>query len=105
MQLPKKGQPAEEVLGRMREAKEKDADWRAGKTWSLIYPAGEEVDYTTFCRKVMNRDEMENPFAWLGRFTEMRDQNINREQMQFGKRISIWGHGKASRGSVRSTVY
>ncbi|MFP6665102.1 MAG: aspartate aminotransferase family protein [Deltaproteobacteria bacterium] len=44
MQLPKKGQPAEEVLDRMREAKEKDADWRAGKTWSLIYPAGEEVD-------------------------------------------------------------
>ena len=44
MQLPKEGQPAEEVLGRMRAGKEKDADWRAGKTWSLIYPAGEEVD-------------------------------------------------------------
>lgn len=28
----------------MRERKTADADWRGGKTWSLIYPAGEDVD-------------------------------------------------------------
>jgi glutamate/tyrosine decarboxylase-like PLP-dependent enzyme len=42
--FPEKGQPRDEVLGRMRTLKEQDADWRGGRTWSLLYPAGEEVD-------------------------------------------------------------
>jgi sphinganine-1-phosphate aldolase len=44
MQLPKRGMPRDEVLARMRERKAADADWRGGRTWSLIYPAGEDVD-------------------------------------------------------------
>jgi sphinganine-1-phosphate aldolase len=44
MQLPKTGIPREELFARMRERKKEDADWRGGRTWSLIYPAGEEVD-------------------------------------------------------------
>jgi glutamate/tyrosine decarboxylase-like PLP-dependent enzyme len=44
MQLPKTGIPREELFARMRERKKGDADWRGGRTWSLIYPAGEEVD-------------------------------------------------------------
>jgi len=44
MQLPKRGVPREELFARMRERKSGDADWRAGRTWSLIYPAGPEVD-------------------------------------------------------------
>ncbi len=44
MQLPKNGSPRDEVIARMRERKEGDADWRGGRTWSLIYPAGEDVD-------------------------------------------------------------
>ncbi len=44
MDLPKKGVPRDELFARMRERKDKDADWRAGRTWSLVYPAGEEVD-------------------------------------------------------------
>jgi len=28
----------------MRAMKARDADWRGGRTWSLIYPAGEDVD-------------------------------------------------------------
>ena len=42
--LPKQGTPREELFARMREGKKRDADWRGGRTWSLIYPAGEEVD-------------------------------------------------------------
>jgi sphinganine-1-phosphate aldolase len=42
--LPKHGTPHEELLAQMRERKTADADWRAGKTWSLIYPAGSDVD-------------------------------------------------------------
>jgi glutamate/tyrosine decarboxylase-like PLP-dependent enzyme len=42
--LPEKAVPRDELFSRMRERKQQDADWRGGKTWSLIYPAGEEVD-------------------------------------------------------------
>ena len=42
--FPEKGLPREEVLDRMRTMKTQDADWRAGRTWSLLYPAGEDVD-------------------------------------------------------------
>ncbi|MEX2393720.1 MAG: aminotransferase class V-fold PLP-dependent enzyme [Actinomycetota bacterium] len=42
--LPKAGTPHDELLAAMRDRKTSDADWRAGKTWSLIYPAGSDVD-------------------------------------------------------------
>jgi glutamate/tyrosine decarboxylase-like PLP-dependent enzyme len=44
MKLPLKGSDPEEVLERMRARKREDADWRGGRTWSLVYPAGEDVD-------------------------------------------------------------
>ena len=44
MQLPKKGIPRPDLLAQMRERKKQDADWQGGRTWSLIYPAGEDVD-------------------------------------------------------------
>ena len=44
MQLPKEGLSRDEVLARMRERKAGDADWRGARTFSLIYPAGEDVD-------------------------------------------------------------
>jgi glutamate/tyrosine decarboxylase-like PLP-dependent enzyme len=44
MKLPATGVPRDDVMARMRERKQGDADWRSGKTWSLIYPAGEDVD-------------------------------------------------------------
>ncbi len=44
MELPKQGIPQAELMADMKARKEQDAKWREGKTWSLIYPAGEEVD-------------------------------------------------------------
>ena len=44
MRLAKEGVPREELFARMRDMKAEDADWRGGRTWSLIYPAGEDVD-------------------------------------------------------------
>lgn len=43
MKLPKTGAPRDEVLARMEEARSRDADWRHGKTWSLVYFAGDDV--------------------------------------------------------------
>ncbi|PPK68069.1 aspartate aminotransferase family protein [Actinokineospora auranticolor] len=42
--LPAHGTPREELFADLRARKSADADWRAGRTWSLIYPAGEDVD-------------------------------------------------------------
>lgn len=42
--LPAEGTPREQVIARMRERKAADADWRGARTFSLIYPAGEDVD-------------------------------------------------------------
>ena len=44
MPLPEKGIPKDELLARMRERKRADADWRGGRTFSLVYPAGHDVD-------------------------------------------------------------
>lgn len=44
MKLPTTGAPLDSILEQMRERKADDADWRGGKTFSLIYPAGEDVD-------------------------------------------------------------
>jgi glutamate/tyrosine decarboxylase-like PLP-dependent enzyme len=44
MQLPKKGVARDELFAQMRQLKSEDADWEGGRTWSLIYPAGEDVD-------------------------------------------------------------
>jgi sphinganine-1-phosphate aldolase len=44
VELPERGSSHEEVFERIAEMKAEDADWRGGRTWSLIYPAGEDVD-------------------------------------------------------------
>ena len=44
MKLPSQGSSVESIVNRMKERKAEDANWRGGKTFSLIYPAGEEVD-------------------------------------------------------------
>ena len=41
--LPPKRTAAETVLATMRKARARDAKWREGKTWSLVYHAGDEV--------------------------------------------------------------
>ncbi len=44
MKLPTEGQPADAVLARMDALAARDADWRGGRTFSLIYNAGDEVN-------------------------------------------------------------
>jgi glutamate/tyrosine decarboxylase-like PLP-dependent enzyme len=44
MKLPKHGTSSDDVFARMNEMKADDADWEGGRTWSLIYPAGKDVD-------------------------------------------------------------
>ena len=43
LQIPTKGTAKEELLNDMRKLKHKDANWKDGRTWSLVYYAGEEI--------------------------------------------------------------
>ncbi len=43
MQFPDEGTPRAELMSRLREAISRDADWRSGKIWSLVYFAGDDV--------------------------------------------------------------
>ena len=43
MKFPDHGIPRDELRSRLREAISRDADWRGGKIWSLVYFAGDDV--------------------------------------------------------------
>ena len=43
LSLPPKRSSAEEVLAAMQRARDHDAQWQTGKTWSLVYYAGDDV--------------------------------------------------------------
>ena len=43
MQLPASGKSAEQIADELKRAAAGDADWKRGKTWSLVYNAGDEV--------------------------------------------------------------
>ncbi|RPH52955.1 MAG: aspartate aminotransferase family protein [Desulfobacteraceae bacterium] len=56
--IPSKGIPKEQLLSKMESLRSMDADWRSGKTWSLVYYAGEE--HTGFLKKAHNMFFSEN---------------------------------------------
>lgn len=43
MDFPEHGASHDELMSRLREAISRDADWRGGKVWSLVYFAGDDV--------------------------------------------------------------
>jgi glutamate/tyrosine decarboxylase-like PLP-dependent enzyme len=59
--IPKKGAPREEVIRALKDAKRLDADWKSGKTWSLVYYNGEE--YTDFLREAYGTYFSENALS------------------------------------------
>ncbi len=61
--IPGKGIPKDELLSRMESMRNMDADWRSGKTWSLVYYAGE--DHTGFLKKAHNMFFSENGLSPL----------------------------------------
>lgn len=43
VKLPSHGTPSAQLLEQMRDLRARDANWRDGRTWSLVYYAGEEL--------------------------------------------------------------
>ncbi|NNL66696.1 MAG: aspartate aminotransferase family protein [Myxococcales bacterium] len=78
MELPKQGIAKDELLAEMKARKAQDADWRAGKTWSLIYPAGEEVDALLMeANQLYLYENALNPF----RFPSLRQMEVDVVEM------------------------
>jgi glutamate/tyrosine decarboxylase-like PLP-dependent enzyme len=81
MQLPKQGLSRDEVLTHMRERKRKDADWRGARTFSLIYPAGEDVDEMLHdAANLYLYENALNPF----RFPSLREMEVDVVEMTAG---------------------
>ncbi|MBI4831273.1 MAG: aspartate aminotransferase family protein [Candidatus Lindowbacteria bacterium] len=56
--LPAKGIPRQEILEEMKQLHKDDANWREGRTWSLVYYAGEE--HTNFLKSAYTEFFSEN---------------------------------------------
>ncbi|MBU1398480.1 MAG: aspartate aminotransferase family protein, partial [Proteobacteria bacterium] len=61
--IPAKGIPRDELLSKMVSLGGNDANWRDGRTWSLVYFAGEE--HTAFLKKARNLFFSENGLSPL----------------------------------------
>jgi sphinganine-1-phosphate aldolase len=95
MQLPKTGIRRDVLFARMREMKTQDADWRGGRTWSLIYPASEDVD--DVLREANNLYMFENalnPF----RFPSLRQMEADVVSMT----TTLLNGGDAAAGTMTS---
>jgi len=71
--LPEQGLSREAILAVMKERKARDANWQAARTFSLVYPAGEEVDeiLADACNLYLHENAL-NPL----RFPSLRQMEI-----------------------------
>jgi sphinganine-1-phosphate aldolase len=90
MELPKAGVPREELFAEMRKRKESDADWRAGRTWSLIYPTHDDVDEVLAeANELYLYENALNPF----RFPSLRQMEVDVVEMTGGLLHAPGGFG------------
>ena len=73
MTLPKQGIERDALLAAMRERKANDANWRDARTFSLVYPAGPEVDEILHdaCNLYLHENAL-NPL----RFPSLREMEV-----------------------------
>ena len=81
MQLPKQGIGRDALFEDMRKRKEQDADWRGGRTFSLIYPVSDEVDgILAEANRLYMFENALNPF----RFPSLRQMEVDVVSMVAG---------------------
>ncbi len=81
MELPKTGIPGDELFREMGERKRADADWQGGRTFSLLYPAGPEVDaILAQANNLYLYENALNPF----RFPSLRQMEVDVVSMTAG---------------------
>jgi len=81
VELPKKGVERAELFADMRKRKEGDADWHAGRTFSLIYPTHDHVDEVLAeANQLYLYENALNPF----RFPSLRQMEVDVVEMTGG---------------------
>ncbi len=81
MELPKQGIDREELFAEMRRRKQADADWEAGRTFSLVYPTHHDVDEVLKqANELYLYENALNPF----RFPSLRQMEIDVVAMTAG---------------------
>ncbi len=81
MELPKKGIARDELFAEMRLRKERDADWRGARTFSLVYPTHEDVEEVVEQANLLYLHENAlNPF----RFPSLREMEVDVVSMTAG---------------------
>ncbi len=100
--LPEHGTPHAELLAGMQERKKADADWRGARTFSLIYPAGPDVDAVLHdANNLYLYENALNPF----RFPSLAD--MEKEVVAMTARLlnaSPTGSGTMTSGGTESIV-
>ena len=74
MALPEQGIPREALLAEMKERKARDANWRGARTFSLVFPAGDEVEEILHdaCNLYLHENAL-NPL----RFPSLREMEVD----------------------------
>ena len=81
MELPKRGVDRESLFAEMRQRKQGDADWHAGRTFSLIYPTNDDVDSVLAeANQLYLYENALNPF----RFPSLRQMEVDVVEMTGG---------------------
>jgi glutamate/tyrosine decarboxylase-like PLP-dependent enzyme len=81
MRLPEQGIARAALFADMRKRKEQDADWRGGRTFSLIYPVSDEIDdVLAEANQLYMFENALNPF----RFPSLRQMEIDVVSMTAG---------------------
>ena len=88
------GRTREQVLSEMRTLRQGDANWREGKTWSLVYHAGEDV--TGLLAEAYTMFMAENGLSPIA-FPSLR-----RFEAEIGAMTAKLFHGAEAAGSMTS---
>jgi len=90
MELPKTGIARDALFAEMRKSKEADADWRGGRTFSLIYPTNDEIDdVLAEANQLYLYENALNPF----RFPSLRQMEVDVVEMTGGLLHAPTGFG------------
>ncbi len=90
MELPKVGVPRAALLDEMKTRKQQDADWHGARTFSLVYPANDEVD--ALLADANNLYLYENALNPL-RFPSLRQMELDVVDMTAGLLHAPTGYG------------
>ena len=102
MELPKQGIGRESLFEEMRRRKQRDADWRGARTFSLVYPSHEDVEQVVEEANLLYLHENAlNPF----RFPSLREMEVEVVEMTGGLLHAPEGFGGAmTSGGTESII-